>query len=93
MIKEKLYNDILNYCKINNIEDIDAEINNILQIGFNVIRFGMTPFNNMPIMVSEQPKEVVKRCRKKKEEVIKPTVIEEVIVENKPQKKTKIIKN
>lgn len=93
MIKEKLYNDILNYCKINNIEDIDTEINNILQIGFNVVRFGMTPFNNVPIMVSESPKEVVKRTRKKKEELVKPTIIEDVIVENKPQKKTKIIKN
>ena len=93
MIKEKLYNDILNYCKINNIEDIDTEINNILQIGFNVVRFGMTPFNNVPIMVSESPKEVVKRTRKKKEEFVKPTIIEDVIVENKPQKKTKIIKN
>lgn len=93
MIKEKLYNDILNYCKINNIEDIDTEINNILQIGFNVVRFGMTPFNNVPIMVSESPKEVVKRSRKKKEEIVKPTIIEDVIVENKPQKKTKIIKN
>lgn len=93
MIKEKLYNDILNYCKINNIEDIDTEINNILQIGFNVVRFGMTPFNNAPRMVSEPPKEVVKRSRKKKEEIVKPTIIEDVIVENKPQKKTKIIKN
>lgn len=93
MIKEKLYNDILNYCKINNIEDIDSEINNILQIGFNVVRFGMTPFNNAPIIVSEPPKEVVKRGRKKKEEIVKPTIVEEVIVENKPQKKTKIIKN
>jgi hypothetical protein len=93
MIKEKLYNDILNYCKINNIEDIDTEINNILQIGFNVVRFGMTPFNNTPIIVSESSKEVVKRGRKKKEEIVKPTIVEEVIVENKPQKKTKIIKN
>lgn len=93
MIKEKLYNDILNYCKINNIDDIDAEINNILQIGFNVVRFGMTPFNNAPIMVSEPPKEVVKKTRKKKEEIVKPTIIEDVIIENKPQKKTKIIKN
>lgn len=93
MIKEKLYNDILNYCKINNIEDIDSEINNILQIGFNVVRFGMTPFNNAQIIVSEPSKEVVKRGRKKKEEIVKPTIVEEVIVENKPQKKTKIIKN
>ena len=43
-------------------------------------------------MVSESPKEVVKRTRKKKEEFVKPTIIEDVIVENKPQKKTKIIK-
>lgn len=43
-LDNKLLKDIEKYCILNKIEDINKEINNILQIGFNIVRFGTNPF-------------------------------------------------
>lgn len=43
-INDKLYNNILEYCKLNHIEDIESEINKLIEIGFNVDKYGNKPF-------------------------------------------------
>lgn len=44
-IDDKIYNNIEQYCKLNNL-DIKAEINKILLIGFNITKYGVKPFHN-----------------------------------------------
>lgn len=46
-INNNLLNNIKNYCKINNIEDINSVINGCLEKGFNILRFGNSPFERM----------------------------------------------
>lgn len=101
-INKKLLKDIEEYCKFNNIEDIEKEVNNILRVGFNVIRFGTKPFDNTPPKIEEIKKEeeaIVKKKvgRKKKIEetqVIEPILESETKTEEPIQvKKVRIIKN
>lgn len=64
-INARLLKSIEDYCKFNGITDIEKEVNNLLQIGFNVTRFGTSPFSSSIPIVEEvlPPKE-------EKEEVI-----------------------
>jgi hypothetical protein len=45
MIDESLYKEIEKYCKLNEIQDVDGEINSMLRIGFNVSRYGTSPMD------------------------------------------------
>lgn len=47
MIDKSLLEEIKEYCKINNIDNIKKEINKILKIGFNIIKYGNTPFSSI----------------------------------------------
>lgn len=42
-IPSKLLEEISQYCKVNNIEDVDTFIVKMLKQGFNVERYGMGP--------------------------------------------------
>ena len=46
-LNEKLYQDISRYCQMNNIEDVDAFINKCLMQGYNVVKFGYSPKDNL----------------------------------------------
>lgn len=96
-INKKLLKEIENYCNFNNIENIEEEINNMLRVGFNVIRFGTKPFDN-----NQEIKEVVvkktTKVKKKTDEVISETISEDKkeveLIEQQPKsKKVRIIKN
>lgn len=87
MINDKLFQEIKQYCEINNIVDIKAEINRLLRIGFNIEKYGTSPFsflqeNKIKELIKEQPIEDAeeKVYENKKEEV-------------KPKKRIRIIKN
>jgi hypothetical protein len=43
MVDEKLYDEIAEYCRLNGMDDVDAELNRMLRVGFNVERFGTAP--------------------------------------------------
>ena len=47
VIDEKLLKDIVQYCELNSIEDINAEINELIRIGFSIVKYGTTPFQKM----------------------------------------------
>ena len=83
MINEKLLKEITEYCNINNIKDIKSKINELLRIGFNIEKYGDSPFYERPTRV-EETKEI------KKEEVVKR---DNDVKEEKPKKKVRIIKN
>ena len=96
-INKKLLKDITQYCNLNEIENIEEEINKYIQIGFNVIRFGTSPFQEYQEEVVIKKQKTVKN---KKEEVssektedIKEEILQESEEEIKPKKKIRIIKN
>lgn len=79
-IKPKLYKDITDYCKLNNIPDVNAFIEKLIRDGFAVKKYGETPMLEKPtppIEIKESPplitevKEVEPPKKAKKEKKIK----------------------
>lgn len=46
-INNNLYEKIIDYCKLNRINDINTFCEECLNYGFNVVRFGSSPFDNL----------------------------------------------
>lgn len=46
-ITDGLLDDIKSYCSANGIEDVAAEIVRYISSGFNIERYGVSPFANM----------------------------------------------
>lgn len=88
-IPKKLYNEIKEYCEFNNLDDITKEIVNYIQTGFNLVKYGNSPFLSFNIKTNENLKE--EKEEKKVQETIKDAVIEKI--EKKPKKGIIIIKN
>lgn len=77
-IDYRLLKEITDYCNLNNMSDIDKEINRMLRCGFNIEKYGMSPFE-IPRKQEVAPKEdeTVKEAPKvnievQKEEEVKP---------------------
>ena len=93
VIDEKLLKEIEQYCSSNDIADIEKEVNKILRIGFNVIRFGVSPFSK-PTSIEVKQEEPIKAPKKRvKKEVVEIPTVEEKTEEEKPKKKVRIIKS
>lgn len=61
-LSEKLYQDISRYCQMNNIEDVDTFINKCLMQGYNVVKFGYSPKDNLrrEILGIKEPEDLPK---------------------------------
>lgn len=76
MIKETLLKEIQEYCKINNIQDVEGLINKMLQQGFTIEKFG-----NKPQFSEKKDKNEVKankyniKINTEEEKIIEETVI------------------
>lgn len=46
-IKEKILKDIRLYCSINGIDDVEGFMERCLVQGFNIVRFGTSPMDNI----------------------------------------------
>lgn len=46
-IDKKIKELIIQYCKINDIEDINSFMNNCLIQGFNIVKYGNSPIDNL----------------------------------------------
>lgn len=46
---DKLIKEITEFCKLNNIEDIDGQINACLRKGFDILKYGTSPIDNYKI--------------------------------------------
>lgn len=89
-IDDYLYNDIVKYCELNN-KDLNTEINNMLKIGFSIVKYGNSPFQKM----KEQMKNESAKDSKLEKAIEGQEKNEETstkIVE-KPKKTIRIIKN
>lgn len=94
MIDEKLLKKIEEYCKINDIVDIETTINDFLLTGFNVAKYGTSPFDNSK-KESVKPKkvepiEVIQIQESKKTVVTTETPKQDLV---KPKKSVRIIKS
>lgn len=90
-IPKKLYDEIKEYCSYNNIKGVNHHIVHLIELGFNFIRYGASPFDNqIPQFVKEEKQVVV-------EEVlpIENSILPIVEVKEKKEKKKgiTIIKN
>lgn len=92
-INEFLYLAIKQYCDLNDIDDVGSEINSILQLGFNVRRYGTSPFHKQePLIVNDiKPQDETTTKVEKLEEIKEETNIEKQVTQ-KPKRKVKIIK-
>lgn len=90
MINERLLKEITEYCNINNIKDIKSKINELLRIGFNIEKYGDSPFYERPTRIDET-KEIGKGAEEIRKEEIEKT--ENDVKEEKPKKRVRIIKN
>lgn len=50
-IDEKLEKEIMDFCKLNDITDVSAYFQSIVQKGFNVDKYGNSPIKNLPVVV------------------------------------------
>lgn len=79
MINLKILKEIKEYCKLNDIDDIEAEINKMLRIGFNYEKYGNSVFYENKIQQDN------------KQDVSNKT--EMPLQEDKPKKRIRIINN
>lgn len=87
MINERLLKEITEYCNINNIKDIKSKINEFLRIGFNIEKYGDSPFYERPTRI-EGKKEIGKET-----EEIRKEETENDVKDEKPKRRVRIIKN
>ncbi len=94
-INEKLYNEIIEYCNYNNIQDYEKEFNNFLLIGFNIQKYNTSPFASSPYLVEEKPQINIEK--EEKEVIVEPSEKPLDIVQKEEKvikkKKVRIIKN
>lgn len=76
-ISKKIKDEILGYCKLNNITDIDAFMIKTLQQGFNIEKYGATPFK----IGSKEPEVIEKEVIKVITATTEVEVVREVPVE------------
>lgn len=63
--KDKLDNEIMEYCNLNGIDNIEAFYYKCLLDGFNIVRYGMSPSDNIKKQNSvSDDVQVVKKKRK-----------------------------
>ena len=88
-IPKELLEDIKQYCKANNIVDVDKYIVKIIRQGHLIEKFGSTPFNKEPEVII---KEVIVEKTKKQPTKTKKEVTKKKVVTPK-EKSVKIDKN
>lgn len=71
-IKDELYNDILSFCKVNSIDNVEEFSLACLLKGYNIVKYGLSPKDNVkkesePVSVMNdiEQKEKVERKGKK----------------------------
>lgn len=88
-IPKVLYDEIVEYCKFNNISSINNEIISFIKKGFNLVKYGSTPFFSKQFKaideISNQKDDVIEKETKEvvevKNEIVKPT--EDVVINTK----------
>jgi len=77
-IPKKLKDEIWDYCRINNISNIDEFTVNLIKTGFTVEKFGATPKPSTKIVEKEVEK-IVEIIKEVPIEVIKEVIVEKIV--------------
>ena len=80
-IHDKLYKEIQDFCNINNLLDVDGFCVKLITLGFNIEKYGVSPFTKKHAILDE--KLVASNEQKSSNEEIETV---------KPNKKVRIIK-
>ncbi len=88
-IDKKLLKEINEYCKLNNVVDIDGLINKMLKTGFDIEKYGPSMSVNKP-KIEDKIEEVKEKPTTKKHTTKKITKTKVVKVEDVPKKVNKI---
>jgi hypothetical protein len=59
MLNDKIIEEIKEYCQLNKIDDIDIFINKIVKQGFNVEKYGATPFTPEPKIIEKIVEKII----------------------------------
>ena len=86
-INTTLEKSIRSYCNLNGIEDINAFANRCAMQGFNIIKFGMSPKDNIEREITE-----LKILRKMQHEKKKKTLLDKML-ENKQNKNNNLLED
>lgn len=88
-IPDNLYNEIKEYCRLNDISGIDEFIQKMVKQGFNIEKYGTSPFNTTkePEVIE---KEVIKEVEKIVEKIVEVTVEVPVEVEKIVEKRIEV---
>ena len=81
-IRQKLIDEIEDYCKFNDMTNVDEFIHNMLEKGFNIEKYGIMPEMYQPdAEIIEKPIEVIKEVIKEIEVPVEKVVevVKEVI--------------
>ena len=70
-LPDKVYKNINLICKENQFTDINSVLLKIIEIGFNVMKYGTTPFkyDNMKTLSKEQIKDEIKEIQVEQQEI------------------------
>lgn len=71
-MNQKLEREIREYCTLNKIEDFELQVEKFIQIGFNVTRFGNSPF----AVLKKPSKDQTQQEENKPEEEMKVNPVE-----------------
>lgn len=78
-IPKKIRDEIKEFCKLNDIENIDDFILKNIKTGFNIEKYGNAPFTKEVVIEKEVPVEVIREVVVEKEVPVE--IIKEVVVE------------
>jgi hypothetical protein len=73
-IKSNVYDEISEYCKLNDIENVENFIYKLIRTAFAIEKYGNTPNITIPI-----PEEVIEPIEEPMEEPIEELKVEEII--------------
>lgn len=93
----KIKQEIENYCKLNGINDVESIINECLRIGFNIMKYGVSPQDNFrkENKISKEPVSEINHSSNKEDDKVNDNSIstmEELNGVENHKKKIKIIK-
>lgn len=98
-IPNKLHKEIKEFCDINSF-DLNSKIIEFLVQGFNIAKYGISPFKKQDVLIEEKPPEENKRTKKpkvvEKEEINQQkqeNIQENIEVKPTRNRKVKIIKS
>lgn len=89
-ISDKLYKDLFEFCKLNQLQDLDRFIIDMIIKGFNITKYGVSPFKENKFQFK---KEEISKQKDSVSDENTPNIEETPSEQKKQTRKVRIIKN